>query len=642
MFVLVFLAYLPIVPGAFLMDDQRLIHLENPLVNGQLTPLSIWFQTDFPLSNLAFLLEWRAWGMQPAFYHLVNLALHTFSAILVWRVLAHLKIRGAWLAAMLFAIHPVCVNSVARIAEQKNTLSLPFFLLSILFYLRYETAVLYPEPKQELRSRKVGTLFYTLSVTTFILALLAKTSVVMLPVALLACAVWQRRKLSWRDIAHVTPHFLLALSFGLMSIWFQKYQAMALAGQTLPSVSFVEKSIIASKVFLFYFGKILMPMNLTLVYPRWNAGAISPVDFVPLAMICAFGALCWRFRRSWGWHAFFGVASFAILLFPALGFFNAQYLVKWQVSDHLQYLPLIAPISLIAAAITSFLKSKIHLMSAAVVLLALFVVTSQRARVFSIQESLMRDTLAKNPLASDAHNDLGVVLTKRNNLPEALAEFTAAVQTDPDNAAAQSNLGMVLVVQGNLGEAKSHFQLALKTKPFDPDTHAKLASVLQAQGQFRLARAHLQMALRFKPTVDTRLQLADLLYHGNEFAGAVAQFREVIRVQPGLPDTLNNLAWVLATCSDNQVRSGDEAVRCAERACQLTQFKQAGYLSTLAAAYAEAGRFSEAISTAQIAIRLQIAAGANESADLNAQLLAGYRAGRPFHEQRPMPIAVVP
>jgi tetratricopeptide (TPR) repeat protein len=629
-FAMALLAYRPIFPGAFLMDDQRLVQTDNPLVNGQLTPLSIWFQTDFPLCNLAFFLERLAWGMHPALYHLASVALHALSAVLVWRLLKQLQIRGAWLAGILFAIHPVCVNSVARIAELKNTLSLPFFLLSILFYLRYDASVLHPPNSRPGRSRKLGTVLYTLSLVAFLLALLTKTSTIMLPAALLACVAWQRGKLSWRDRAHTSPHFLLALSFGLMSVWFQKYQA--LAGETLPPVSFLGRCIVASKVFWFYLGKIFVPLNLNLVYPRWDPEARSMSAFLPMALICVAGMVCWRFRRSWGRPVLFGLASFAILLFPVLGFFDAQYLVKWQVSDHLQYLPLIAPVALAAATIAGLLKSRMLPLGITVVVLALFALTFQRARVFSTQEGLMRDTLAKNPMASDAHNDLGVVLARRQDLPGALSQFKAAVQSDPANLAAHLNLGQALAMQGNFPEAKSNFLFILNVKPFDPDAHIQLAGILGAEGHFRQARSHLKVALVFKPTADTRLQLAQATYQSGEFSEALAQFRKLALAQPDSPPTLNSLAWVLATCPEDALRDGAEAVRMAHGACQLTGFKQSPYLSTLAAAYAEAGRFPEAIDAEETALRLQIAAGDNALTGLNRQLLAYYRAGRPFHE----------
>lgn len=252
----------------------------------------------------------------------------------------------------------------------------------------------------------------------------------------------------------------------------------------------------------------------------------------------------------------------------------------------------------------------------------------------------MRDTIAKNSLASDAHNDLGVVLAQRQNLTEALTQFTAAVQSDPANLAAQLNLGQALALQGNLPEAKSHFLVILHAKPFDPDAHIRLAGILGAEGHFRQARAHLKIATVFKPTAETRLQLAQMSYQAGEFAEALMQFRQLSLVQPDSPQALNTLAWVLATCPNDRLRDGAEAVRQAKHACQLTGFKQSAYLITLAAAYAEAGRFPEAIDAAETALHLQMAAGENGLTEMNRQLLAYYRAGKPFHERPPAPEAL--
>ncbi len=625
-----FLAYIAILPGSFLMDDMRLVETDNPLSNGQLTPLSIWFQTDFPLANLIFRCEWLLWGGNPLWYHAVNIALHATSAVLLWRLLMWLRIRGAWLAGVLFALHPVCVNSVARIAELKNTLSLPFFLLSVIFYLQYEASALYPEQPQPNSSRRKAAVFYSVSLLAFVLALWAKTSVVMLPVVLLVCAGWRRGKLSRRDLVHASPHFAIALSFGLMSVWFQKYQA--LAGETLPATGFLERLAIASRVFWFYLGKAWVPLNLNVVYPRWNVNIHSVGAFVPLALLGAAIPVCWHFRRSWGRHVLFGLGVYAVLLFPAMGFFDAQYLTRWQVSDHLQYLPLIAPVSLAAAAVFGSRKFKIHRLAAAILLAVFFTLAFHRAGAFSTQEKLMRDTLAKNPAASDAHNDLGVVLAKRNDLSGATAEFAAAVQTDSNNATAQSNLGLMQALQSHATEAESHFLAALDRKPFDPQTHERLADLLHAQGRYREANAHLRVSLRFMPGAEVRLKLAGWLYEEGEFGEAAAQFRQALSENPDLPDALNNLAWLLATCGDGAVRNGAEAVRCAERACQLTEFKHSGFMSTLAAAYAEAGRFSEAVDTAQKALSLQDAAGETQFAMLNRQLIERYRAGEAFHQ----------
>jgi tetratricopeptide (TPR) repeat protein len=632
-FLLAFLIYLPVLSGTFLMDDLRLVHTDNPLANGQLTPASIWFRTDFPIANLVFHWEWMMWGAHPAMYHAVNIMLHALGAVLLWRVLAFLKIPGAWLAAVLFTVHPVCVNSVARIAELKNTLSLPLFLAGALCYLQYEASALYLPAGSDPAMRRRGTVFYTASLVAFILALLTKTSTVMLPALLLVCACWQRGKVSRRDIIHLGPHFVVALSFGLMSVWFQKFQA--LAGQTLPPSSLLERLLTAPRVFWFYLGKAFLPLSLNLVYPRWKIDPHSAAAYLPLVFAAGIALACWKYRRSLGRPVLFALGSFAILLFPALGFFDAQYLTRWQVSDHLQYLPIIAPVSLIAAVILWAKNPGVHQTGAIALSLLFFGLGFQRAGVFSSQETLMRDTLEKNALASDAHNDLGVELSRRAQLPEALNEFTSAVHTDPENVTALSNLGGVMALQDRLPEARAQFVAALQKKPFDPETRIRLADICRRQGQLREACVHFEIALLFKPSADARLQLAGLRYQIGDFAASGREFRQVIQESPESTEALNNLSWLLATCADDRVRDGNEAVRCAERACQISGHKNSTYLSTLAAAYAEAGRFSDAATTAENALRLQTAAGENEMAEVNRQLLVLYRAGKPYHQLSP-------
>jgi Flp pilus assembly protein TadD len=626
-FALVLAAYSPILPGNFLMDDHRLIKDDNTLVNGEFTPFNIWFQTDFTLSTFALWLQWLAWGEHPGCYHAVNMALHGLSAVLLWRLLARLKIPGPWLIAAVFAVHPVCVNSVARIAEIKNTLSLPFFILSFWSYLRYETMSLNRTPQTR---RNYAPLWYAVSLLAFVLALLSKTSTVMLPLVLIACAFWQRGRITRQDWMQTSSYFVLALAFGLMSAWFQKHQA--LVGLTLQPESFAEQLIGAGRDCWFYLGKALLPVNLSIVYVRWKLDAAAVISYLPILLLCAGFIVFWQFRRSWGRHALFGFGCFVITLFPALGFFDSQFLMMWQVSDHLQYLPLIAVLTVTVAGLASLLDAKIFKCAAIIMLFTLSILTFQRAQVFATEESLFRDTLTKNPAASDAHNDLGVILAKRQNYSEAMEHFIAAVRSNPNSAGAHSNLGQALAMNGKFAEAEPHFLAAIQLKTDDSLAHRRFGEVLRQQGRNQEAIIHFQVALCLKPDLQTRLDLAELLYQNGNSSEAASQFRKVLSVKPNLPEPLNNLAWILATSSDDTVRNGNEAIQCAERACNLTAFKQTGMVSTLAAAYAEAGRFPEAVATAETAVRLANANGETHIADINNQLLPLYRAGTPYHE----------
>ncbi|HSA10069.1 MAG TPA: tetratricopeptide repeat protein [Candidatus Paceibacterota bacterium] len=665
-----FAVYWPALRGQFLWDDFLGVH-RNPLVTGELGVASIWFRRQFPLANVALWLEWLAWGEHPLGYHVVNVLLHAAGALLLWRVLARLRIPAAWLAAMIFTVHPVCVASVAWISELKNTLSLPFYLLSLLWYLRFDS---------EARSAPLAPAVspsYWLSLLAFVLALLSKTSTVMLPVVLLGCAWWQRGRIGRRDWLPVGPFFVLALVFGLMTIGLQAREAIG--GATVQSENFWGRLAGAGMALWFYLGKALLPLNQCMIYPRWQIDAGAALSYLPLLLWCGVLAVCWGLRRTWGRHVLFGLGCFTVMLFPVLGFLDMFFLALSRVSDHLTYLPLTAVAALAAAGLnwaatrifhtpvaaeisrgsdpepgllpnnvggcassmspTGRAASRAHSLALGLagggVVLALAVTGMLRARVFVSEEALWRDTLAKNPTAWCAHANLGWMMAEQKKYDEARAHLEASLAVRPENAQAHSNLGRVLSLQGHFAQAEPHFQTALRIKPTDSDIRRAYASALAEQGRIAEAVEQLRETLRLRPNVDARLQLATLLYQTRNFRDAAAEYRQVLAVQSDHLESLNNVAWILATCSDGSVRNGAEAVRFAERACRASSYTEARPLSALAAAYAEVGRFSDAVVAAQKSIAAASAVGDARLAAVGQQLLQLYRAGKPYHDNAP-------
>lgn len=619
---LVLAVYLPSFRGGFVWDDALLID-QNPLVKGELTLRSVWFSTDFPLSNVALWLEWLAFGKNATGYRVVNAALHALSCVLLWRLLARLELPVAWLAAALFAVHPVAAGSVAWVSEIKNTLSLPLCLLSFGWFLDFL--------EDQARGKSwQGRRAFTLSLAAFVLALLAKTTVVGLPVVLLLTLWWRRGGFAVADLLRTTPHFLLALGFGLLTVWFQQHQT--LAGFSLPAEDFATRLAAAGMAVWFYLGKALWPLELCAIYPRWEVDPQSALSFVPLALLAAAFALGWWRQRTWGRPLIFGLGCLAAGLFPALGFFDMYFLVFSRVSDHFQYLALIVPLATLAAGLSLVRPASWQRGLAVLLLLGLGSLGVQRARVFATDEALWRDTLAKNPAAWNAHNNLGCLLAEKGDLAGAMAEFAASIRLNPRNASAHCNLGKALLLKSDFAGAEKHFHAALESQPDHVDTLRNYAAALAERGRSTEAVKFLQQAVRRKPSLEIRLELAGLLTALGQDAEAVRELRLALAAQPEAVEALSTLAWILATSARDDVRAGPEAVRLAERARALKPPDAQG-LTALAAAYAETGRYAEAVVTAKQAIALaEVSAGADQRfAQLNAQLLRLYQAGKPYH-----------
>jgi tetratricopeptide (TPR) repeat protein len=352
-------------------------------------------------------------------------------------------------------------------------------------------------------------------------------------------------------------------------------------------------------------------------------------------------------------------------LVPALGFINVYPMRYSFVADHFQYLAGVGLIALCAAGL-----DRMPRIVSATVAVVLGVLTWQQAGIYRNPETLWRDTLAKNPGCWLALNNLGVILEDDGKIDEAMSHYRKAVQLNPnffealnniggvlaahgrlDEAIgnyrkaiqinpgcfdALNNLGRVLAAQGRLDEAIENYRRAIQINPNSFIAHDNLGQALSARGRFDEAIESYGKAIQIDPNhAETHFNLGialDQLGHTRE---AIAQYREALKLNPGLAGAMNNLAWVLAASSDDKLRNGAEAVRLAEYACELAHDREPLFMRTLAAAYAECGRFSDAMATAGKAEQLATTNGLKDWAEKNRQLLELYRAGKPYHEPRP-------
>jgi Flp pilus assembly protein TadD len=268
-----------------------------------------------------------------------------------------------------------------------------------------------------------------------------------------------------------------------------------------------------------------------------------------------------------------------------------------------------------------------------VILVALIFCARTQTSYWRNSESLWTHTLACTSDNFIAHNNLGTALPQKERVDEAIAQYQKALQINPDSAEAHNNLGSALLQKGSVDEALAHCQRALQIKPDSAEVHNNLGNALLQKGRVDEAIAQYQQALQIKPdNAKAHNNLDNALLQKGRVDEAIAHYQKALQIKPDSPDVLNNLAWLLATCPDTHIRDGVQAVKYAGRACELTHYGVTPLVGTLAAAYAEAGRFDDAIAAAQKACALATAAGEQDWLEKNQKLLALYRAHQPYHE----------
>ncbi len=614
------LVYAPALHGSFLFDDDSLL-TNSAIVKAADGLRRIWLTTEpldyWPLTNSSFWIEWRLWGMNPVGYHVTNVVLHIGSALLLWAVLRRLSIPGCWLAAMLFALHPVNVQSVAWIAQRKNTLSMFFFLLSILWYLRVPG-----------NSRGGSARWYWLSFGAFVLAMLSKGSVAILPGVLVLLIWWRRRRVTFRDVVALVPFFAVAAGLTIVNMWFQ-----ARMPGGVRDVTGLERVLGAAGVLWFYLAKAVWPAGLTFVYPQWDVRSGELAWWLPLLGAAGVtGVLVWQRHRPFARALLFAWAFFALALLPVMGFTDVYFMKYSLVADHYEYLALAGVAAAVAAGLVRALASlesalPPRLAPAALWRGALLGVLGAAAwshtHVFASAETFYRTGVANNPSAWVLQNNLGALLIEQgkndeaaahlrealrlhpdfpqahNNLcdaathlrrvEEALAECSAAVRNSPNRASAHDGLGVALASTGHLTEARAEFETALRLNPGSIEARYNLADVLRASGQPAAAAEQYRAVLRAWPDASgAHNGLGRALDELGDSRGAERAFRDAIRLDPAAADPHRNLADLLV-----ELGRVDEAVAEYRRAL-ARDAQSAETHNNLGVALARAGRVAEA------------------------------------------------
>jgi protein O-mannosyl-transferase len=705
---LVFIAYAPVFSAGFVWDDEA--HLtQNPCIVGPLGLKEIWTSMRavyYPLVLTTFWVLHKFVGLNPLPYHILNVLMHAGSAVLLWRLLRQLGVRGAWLGAALWALHPVMVQSVAWVTELKNSQSCLFYLLSIFSFLNWE------EHSQTWKSPVKSALLFSLSLVCFVLATLSKPSVVMLPIVLALCVWWRRGRIGWKDGVPLAPFLLISAFASAWTIWEQKFHASAVGpewAQTWP-----ERLIIAGRAIWFYLGKLVWPHPLIFIYPRWEIHSWQWMAYLPLLAATIGLIVLWALPGRAGRALFFAAAYYVVSLFPVLGFFSVYFFRYSFVSDHFQYIASMGPLALAGATISESFRRLTGAVSprrvpvflrlglCSILLFSVMTLTWQQTTTYHDLITLYTRTLAKNPACWMAHYNLGIALHDHGETDQAITHYRQAIQLRPGYAEAHYNLGRLLAEKGEFNDAISHYEATLAINAADAEAHNNLGATLFQAGRVDDAIAHYQEALAVRPDyAEASCNLADALLSKGDMDGAIThyrtcvaglpnhtdaqynlasallrkgsideaiihyekalelvpgnadahanlgsallakgriaegigQYREALTLSPENVAAQSNLAWLLATSPDSSLRNGPEAVLLAEHASRSSGGKRPLVLRILAAAYAEAGRFSEARATAHQALQAADDQGNSALSDFLRQEIALYESGQPYHKQ---------
>ena len=483
MVVAAFLLYWPCLPGGFVWDDDAWTTKLTVLFQNVSGLRAIWawptqLQQYYPLTATTFWLDYQAWRFWTVPYHVENVVLHLAAAGLFWRFLRRLEVRGAGLAAVIFLLHPLMVESVAWITERKNVLALSLFLAGLLAYGRF--AKWWPTtPGDEFRGGRRAWGAWWLALGLFLAAYLAKATTFAFPAVVLLLVWWKRGRWQWReDVLPLLPFFAASIGFGLATAWLERNHLGARGPEW--EIPFGERCVIAGRALWFYVGKLVCPADLCFIYPRWGVAERSGLNWLwPAAAVGALGGL-WALRRRLGRGPLAAVLFFAGTLFPLLGFINGYFMRYSFVSDHWVYLPSLGLIALAAATATrqAELRPGLARTLGGAMLAGFATLTFVQSGLYRDAESLYRITLAKNPKADLAHNNLGLLLARAGQTDEALSHFEAAIALRPAGSHAHNNLANLLWSRGRTREAAEHFEAALKSEPDNPSTCNNLAMLL--------------------------------------------------------------------------------------------------------------------------------------------------------------------
>lgn len=542
----------------FVFDDILYIG-GNPMLRRDDAFRVFWLSSEafnyYPLFWSLLRVQWLLWGDHTAGYHLVNLLLHCFNALLVWQIGRAWKLPGAWWAALLFAVHPVNVQTVAWAAEQKNTWSFLFMALAVLMFIRH------------LRDGRWQS--YAGSLLCFFAALACKTSPVALPVFL--ALAYSLREPARRIWPRLLPFFLLSLGAGLTTIWFEKHRVGA--ESLIGALSLWQRLEASGAALWFYAAKALLPIHLTPMYAGWvdaTAAAHTAIPGLLLAALLVVGAMKWR---RIGAPVVLGIAWYVLLMAPLLGVFDTTYFIYSHIADHWQYhaLPglLLAATSVVGLIVKSQPRFLLGAKWAGGVLVTGFaLLASAHFAHFEDARALWTYVTARNPDAWVAWYNLGSREAEERQYPEAIEAYRQSLRLRPDYYNARFNLASALAAAGRLEEADRAYLEARAILRDDPAALVNHAVVLLQLGRDPEAIEEFKHALELDPAkVSAQMNLLTIFIRRGQMDQAEPHLSAAVVADPThcrrIADALT-LSW-------REGRAPTETlIQFATRACALS------------------------------------------------------------------------
>lgn len=625
--------------GFINLDDPAYV-VKNPHVVRGLTRSGIvWAFTHIHASNwhpvtwISHMLDCQLYGINPWGHHLTNLCLHTATAIGLFLILQRLT-AALWpsaFVAAIFAFHPLRVESVAWISERKDVLSALFFVLTVGAYLRYARA-----------ASPFGR--YSLVILLFGIGLLCKPMLVTTPFILFLLDYWPLRRLApaaesrttdmvtlSRLIFEKLPLIALSIAVCVVTIVGQRVSA-----QPLMKLPLSVRLGNAALSYVTYIRDTFWPSNLAPLYPFDPTAVRLGTVLLALLLLSGVSAFVWVLRErrylvtGWVWYL--------IMLVPVIGILQAGEQAR---ADRYTYLPQIGLAIMVTWGVAdlcqrSRLARFIAAGGSALILTLLALFARSQTLHWRDSETLWRYTLLHTRNNGFAHRYLGQALYAAGRQDEAIVEFQQSLQIDERKDMAHVNLGLTLLESGRTEDAIRHFETALLLNPNCSDAHANLGMVMLELGRPQDSLEHLEKALQIEPDFATaHYNLGNTLLRMGRVNEAISHYRAAIDLDPADLAALNNMAWILATWPEQSARDGAKAVESAERADGMARGSEPLIKATLAAAYAECGRFDDAVKAAQSASELALSRGNRQLAAAIQAQMKSYLAGAPIRNAPP-------